>query len=74
MGRKKKPRIIIEIVTEVASLEFRHVKGDELPDGGVSDGPTKAQYDIAFNAVAALLGQDLEEVKKKKEANEQPQT
>jgi hypothetical protein len=51
---KRKPRIVILVVTEDSSWEFSTVKGREMADGEPSPGPTKKQYDIATKAIAKL--------------------
>jgi hypothetical protein len=58
---KRKPRITITIVTEDGTIEFSHVKGRELADGKLSEGPTDQQIEIASRAIAKLMELELSE-------------
>jgi hypothetical protein len=53
---KRKPRIVITIVTKDGSTEYSNVKGRERADGKPSDGPTEKQFKIARKAILDLLG------------------
>lgn len=52
---KRKPRIVITIVTQKSTWEFSTVKGRLIGGGYPSPGPTKKQYEIATKAIADLV-------------------
>lgn len=51
---RRKHRIEIKIVKPSGTIEYRHAKGDPMPDGTPSDGPTEAAFDLATRTVIAL--------------------
>lgn len=52
---KRKPRIIVTVVSEEGTCTFSTVRGRKTADGGLSDGPTKEQYNIANKAILDLI-------------------